>query len=128
VNPHNGRIAAQQAVCTDDVFPGAQRSHLPDLVINWDIEARVLAELTSDRCGTVSKEAGYQTAPYYTGNHRPAAFVLARGPLLPEGNSFTGGHIVDLAPTLLALLGVAAPRHMDGRVWEAFLGQPARDR
>jgi hypothetical protein len=40
----------------------------------------LLAELASDRCGRVaSTAAGYRAAPFFTGNHRPATFVLARG-------------------------------------------------
>jgi predicted AlkP superfamily phosphohydrolase/phosphomutase len=123
VNPQNGRLAAHQVIRTDSVFPGEQRQHLPDLVVNWDLEAQVLAELTSDRCGVVRKAAGHETAPYYTGNHRPTAFALARGPHIAEGEELVGGHIVDIAPTILTMLGVDVPQHMDGRVWSAFVGQ-----
>jgi predicted AlkP superfamily phosphohydrolase/phosphomutase len=122
VNPNNGRRAVQQVVCTDTVFQGEQRHHLPDIVVNWDIEARVLAELASDRCGVVHKDAGHETAPYYTGNHRPTAFVLARGPHISAGEKLTDGHIVDIAPTLLTMVGVEPPRHMEGRVWNALVG------
>jgi predicted AlkP superfamily phosphohydrolase/phosphomutase len=125
-NPHNGRVAARQVVCTDDVFPGEQRQNLPDLVVNWDVEARVLSALESEKCGVVRKAAGYQTAPFYTGNHRPAAFVLARGPLIAEGGALSGGHIVDIAPTILTMLGVDPPQHMDGRVWSASMGHSVR--
>jgi predicted AlkP superfamily phosphohydrolase/phosphomutase len=125
VHPHTGKLAAQQVVCTDAVFPGEKRQNLPDLVVNWSLEARILADLASDRCGIVHKEAGYQTAPYYTGNHRPSAFVLARGPRLSANVEFTDGHIVDVAPTLLTMLGVEPPQHMDGRVWGPFTGQPS---
>jgi predicted AlkP superfamily phosphohydrolase/phosphomutase len=122
VNPQNGRKAAHQIICTDEVFPGEQRHHLPDLVVNWDIDARILAELVSDKTGLVRKEAGYETAPYYTGNHRPTAFVLARGPKVPQGKALSDGYIVDFAPTILAMLGVDPPPHMDGRVWGEFAG------
>jgi predicted AlkP superfamily phosphohydrolase/phosphomutase len=123
VNPQNGRLAAHQVVRTDSVFPGEQRQHLPDLVVNWNLDAQVLAELASDRCGVVRQAAGHETAPYYTGNHRPTAFALARGPHIAEGEVLVGGHIVDIAPTILTMLGVDSPQHMDGRVWNAFLGQ-----
>lgn len=123
VNPRNGRIAARQVVCTNAVFPGPRRAHLPDLVVNWDLDAQVLAELESGACGRIGSEmAGYQTAPFYTGNHRPAAFVLARGPGISEADTLIGGHILDMAPTLLAMLAVEPPRHMDGRVWDQFAG------
>jgi predicted AlkP superfamily phosphohydrolase/phosphomutase len=125
VNPQSGRIAVRQVVCNDDVFPGPRRDCLPDIVVNWDIEAKVLSELLSDRCGLIhGKAAGYEITPYYTGNHKPTAFVLARGAKIAEGELLTGGHIVDLAPTLLAMLEVDPPKHLDGRIWREFIGQP----
>jgi predicted AlkP superfamily phosphohydrolase/phosphomutase len=125
VNPHNGRLATQQVVCTDDVFPGERRQHLPDIVLNWDMEAKILSELQADACGFIQgKAAGYQTLPFYTGNHRPAAFVLARGPQIPERYVLDDGHIVDIAPTILAMHGIDPPRYLDGQVWSEFIGQP----
>lgn len=126
VNPQNGRPAARQIITIDDMFPGERRHYLPDLVVNWNSEAHVLAELYSDRCGLLrAKGAGYQTDPFYTGNHRPAAFVLARGPQVATRTMLCGGHIVDLAPTLLTMLGVDSPPHMDGRAWGEFCSEPS---
>jgi hypothetical protein len=124
VNPQTNSLAAQRVLRTDDVFSGAQRSHLPDLVVTWDLDARVLSELQSDSCGLVQKLSGYQTPPYYSGNHRPNAFVLARGPRIPQGAVLSDGHIIDIAPTLLAFLGVDPPDHMRGALWPSFLGEP----
>jgi len=127
VNPRNGKTATRQVVRTDDVFPGERRDYLPDIAVSWDIDAKVLSELQSGRCGTVKgKGASYQIDPFYTGNHRPAAFVLARGPNIAHGNVLAGGHIVDIAPTIMALLGVDPPRHVDGRVLTESLGAPSR--
>jgi len=126
INPQTGRIAAHQVICTDDVFPGPRRDYLPDVVVNWDIDAKVLSELASDRCGLVRGSAGFEVAPFYTGNHRPAAFVLARGPRITENGVLTGGHIVDLAPTIMAMLSVEPPQHMDGRVWGELTGGMSR--
>jgi predicted AlkP superfamily phosphohydrolase/phosphomutase len=123
VNPQTGRIAARQVICSDDVFAGPRRDYLPDVVVNWDFDAKVLSELASDRCGLVRGQAGFEVAPFYTGNHRPAAFVLARGPRIAENNTLTGGHIVDLAPTILSILRVDPPQHMDGQVRSEFTGK-----
>jgi predicted AlkP superfamily phosphohydrolase/phosphomutase len=124
VNPQSGRVAVRQVVCNDEVFPGPRRDCLPDVVVNWDIEAKVLSELLSDRCGLIhGKAAGYEITPYYTGNHKPTAFVLARGAKIAEGELLIGGHVVDFAPTLLAMLEVDPPKHLDGRIWREFIGQ-----
>ncbi|HET6470072.1 MAG TPA: hypothetical protein VFG43_16985, partial [Geminicoccaceae bacterium] len=61
--------------------------------------------------------AAHQVSPFYTGNHRPHAFVVARGPQVTPGSALEGGHIIDLAPTVLTLLGVDLPPHLDGRPW-----------
>jgi predicted AlkP superfamily phosphohydrolase/phosphomutase len=117
-NPANGRSSTHRIYDTDQVFPGSLRDNLPDLVVTWDPEAKVLAELESPAAGRVCKQAGYQTAPYYSGNHRPNAFVLARGPRISRGSGIDGGHIVDIAPTIMEMLGVEPPKHFDGRAWQ----------
>jgi predicted AlkP superfamily phosphohydrolase/phosphomutase len=123
VNPANGRSAARRVVLTDDLFPGAHRADLPDMIVTWDPEAMILSELSSERTGTVRGVAAYETAPYYTGNHRPNAFVIGRGPGIAAGRVLRDGHIVDLAPTILAMLGVEPPARMDGRAWAEFTGR-----
>jgi len=122
VNPQNGCPAVRQVICSDDVFPGPRREYLPDLIVNWDINAKVLSELYLDRCGSIGgNAAGYEISPYYTGNHKPNAFVLSRGPHIADQTILAGGHIVDIAPTILAMLGVDPPKHMDGRIWNEFV-------
>ena len=128
VNPLNGHHAVDRIHLTDSVFPGERRQNLPDVVVTWDVDAKVLAELASDSCGVVHKKANYETAPYYTGNHRPRAFVVARGPGISAGAVLENGHIIDIAPTILAMLGVEPPAHFDGQIWGEFLGEPAQAR
>ena len=125
VNPANGRRAAHRVYDTDRVFPGPLRGNLPDVVVTWDPDARVLDELESARAGRVRKRASFETAPYYTGNHRPNAFVLARGPAVTRGARLVDAHIVDIAPTILEMLGVTPPAHFDGRAWAVFNGAGA---
>jgi predicted AlkP superfamily phosphohydrolase/phosphomutase len=115
--PESGRVAASKVMKMDAVFEGRQRRHLPDLVVTWDAHARVLAEVASEACGRVSKLAAYQVAPFYTGNHRPNAFVVAAGAGVVPGSTLMDGHILDLAPTIFAILGVEAPQHFEGRAW-----------
>lgn len=117
-----GSRAAREVFKMDDVFSGPRRDDLPDLVVTWDPDARVLGELHSERCGSIHGPAGYQVAPYYTGNHRPNAFVIARGPHVTRGSGLQG-HILDLPATVLALLGVDPPAHYEGSAWREVLGR-----
>jgi predicted AlkP superfamily phosphohydrolase/phosphomutase len=113
--------AADQIYDVDRVFQGPRRGDLPDTVINWNLEARVLDAIESPRAGLIRRQPGHAISPFYNGNHRATAFVYARGPALPAGTVLKSGHILDVAPTLLSMLGVDVPRHCEGRAWSAFL-------
>jgi predicted AlkP superfamily phosphohydrolase/phosphomutase len=117
-NPANGVPAADRIHQMDQTFSGARRGDLPDAVINWNLAARVTDQLDSPAAGLIRGPAGYAVSPFYNGNHRAAAFVLARGPGLAAGRSLEGGNILDIAPTVLTLLGVEPPAHYEGQPWQ----------
>jgi arylsulfatase A-like enzyme len=48
--------------------------------------------------------------------------LLLWGPGVQRGAQIRGAHIVDLAPTVLAAMGVSIPDDMDGRVLTAAFG------
>ena len=116
-NPANGARAAHTVYKTDDIYNGPCRSHMPDIIINWNDDARVTTELLTEKYGLARSAApGHALAPYYTGNHRPTAFTVAVGPQVPHGNVLEGTSILDLAPTILTHFGITPPDHMNGKV------------
>ena len=119
-NPANGLRAADRIFQMDHVFLGPRRGDLPDAVVNWNLSARVLDAVESPRAGLIRKQAGHAVSPFYNGNHRAAAFVLARGPSIKAGETLEDGHILDIAPTVLNALDVDIPRHFEGRHWAAM--------
>jgi predicted AlkP superfamily phosphohydrolase/phosphomutase len=117
INPANGKRAAHMVYKTDDVYRGPCRNHMPDIIINWNDDAKVTTELLTEKYGLArSAQPGYALAPYYTGNHRPTAFAVAVGPDIARGNILDGTSILDLAPTILSHFGITPPDYMDGRV------------
>jgi tetratricopeptide (TPR) repeat protein len=61
--------------------------------------------------------------------HRPLGIFAAAGPGVRAGARLHGGSILDIAPTVLALLGLPAARDMAGRVLaEALDGVPVAER
>jgi predicted AlkP superfamily phosphohydrolase/phosphomutase len=119
-NPDNGMRAAERVGLTDDIYPGPRRQDLPDALVTWNPEARLGNAIATPDLGVIRRQACYEVSPFYTGNHRPNAFVMARGPALRAGAKLENGHIMDIAPTILAMLGVSAPAHFEGRVWQGF--------
>jgi predicted AlkP superfamily phosphohydrolase/phosphomutase len=120
VNPDNGVKAGERVELVDALYPGPRRPDLPDALITWNPAARIGASVATPQLGEIRRQAGYAASPFYTGNHRPNAFMLARGPSLPSGTPLPDGHIRDIAPTILTMLGVDVPDHFEGRAWRAF--------
>ena len=116
IDPATGALAAQAVRKIDDLYRGPCRVLMPDVVINWNHDARITTELSTPTYGVARHLLpGHAVAPFYTGNHRPNAFALAVGPGIPGGATLEGAHILDLAPTLLDHFGLEIPPHMTGR-------------
>jgi len=91
--------------------PDVCDSRLPaaDLVVRWRAQrpADVVDSPTLGRIGPV---------PFTrSGGHSSDGFLLASGPGIPAGASLPEGRAVDLAPTLLHLMSVPIPGHLEGR-------------
>jgi len=106
INPATGRAALADVSLTDHVHPGAQRDLLPDLTGYWSDEAPIEA-LYSPGYGTL---VGAHR-DYRTGGHAPQGWLAIDDRTAQLG----AAHIVDIAPTVLELLGVAVPSGLDGR-------------
>jgi arylsulfatase A-like enzyme len=50
------------------------------------------------------------------GTHRLHGILIGRGPALKTAVEIENAQLIDLAPTLLYLLGVPVPQDMDGKV------------
>jgi predicted AlkP superfamily phosphohydrolase/phosphomutase len=102
---------------TDDIYDGPCRSHMPDIIVNWNEDAKLTTELLTKKYGLArSAQPGYGIMPYYTGNHRPNAFTIALGPEITAGRVLQRTSILDLAPTILTCLGLKPPEYMSGKV------------
>ena len=53
--------------------------------------------------------------------HRSLGIACLAGPGIREGARLFGGNVLDVAPSVLSLLGLPAARDMDGRPWNEIL-------
>lgn len=84
--------------------------HLPDgdLVVTFsDSPADVVDSPTVGRMGPFPL--------LRVGGHRDQGFLLARGPGIAAAATLPKGHVVDLPPTILTLMGETVPPHLDGK-------------
>jgi predicted AlkP superfamily phosphohydrolase/phosphomutase len=116
-NPATGAPAVRQVHLRHEVFPGERGDHLPDVIVIWNDEAPI-SGLTSARVGLV-EEASPDPR---TGTHSPSGFLLAAGPEVAAGGRGQG-HLLDVAPTVLELLGLAPGRDtIEGRPLRSLTG------
>ena len=102
-----------EAVVRADVAFGADRHpNLPDLVVRFRRD-RVVSSVHSERVGTVTEPARSRLMPR-SGDHTPHTRLWAYGPAIPAGRTASGGHVLDLAPTVLELLDVPRPENLEG--------------
>jgi predicted AlkP superfamily phosphohydrolase/phosphomutase len=104
-----GRPLQVTTIRRRDAYSGPHAERCPDLFVQFD----GLRYLTSDQVGhprlvTPITELGADDA-----SHAPAGFFAMAGPQVPALGRFEALDILDVAPTVLSLLGVAAD--LDGR-------------
>jgi hypothetical protein len=79
----------------------------------------LLALAGSDTNVIVASDHGFQFEPGGDYNHiktAPAGELLLAGPDINPAGHLAGAHVLDLAPTMLALLGAPIGRDLEGRV------------
>jgi predicted AlkP superfamily phosphohydrolase/phosphomutase len=124
-NPATGRRAASAVHKTTDVFDGPCSSLLPDVIINWDPGALTTTDLDAGAHGVLRGRAPFEVSPFYTGNHRPNAFLAGIGPAVSKDAVPSDASILSLAPTILAHFGIDAGAGMNAPVLEPFAGRAA---
>jgi predicted AlkP superfamily phosphohydrolase/phosphomutase len=125
VNPETGKSAVRDVTRPHRIYHGKHLADFPDLTVWWSGDAPIRA-LTSPRIGKVEGTATSRR----TGEHWPEGFVLAHGSGIARGATVTAEEAsgMDVAPTILELLGVPVPAEMEGRVLRELLGtEPASD-
>ena len=99
----------------DTVLEGPRTRELPDLLVRFS-QTELVDAVAHPRIGVVRESRNDLTST----EHDARGFVLARGPRIRRG-SLGGGSIVDLAPTILYLLGAGIPEDMEGTVLESLI-------
>lgn len=115
VDPEDGLPIVSDIVTQENAFHGPYASTGPDLVVTM----RNLAYMTR-----LGYEFGSQaeiflapsTATYESGSHRLNGMVFLCGPDFVHKDNPLDCSILDLAPTILHLLGLPIASHMDGDV------------
>ncbi len=110
VDPELGRRLFARAIKREDLYAGKHFDEAPDLIVTPQDPTDIVFGL-SDFGSNRVWDATYR----YSGMHREDGMIIAHGPGVRSGESFAGGAVIDLAPTILHWMDQAVPADMDGR-------------
>lgn len=119
-DPETGERIADNVFSRDQIFSGPYLDEAPDLVL-------VLTRYHQDyRYGSNSIVG--PPPDRNSGNHRSAGILIASGPGIKKGQRIARHSVVDVAPTVLEILGVPLPEDLDGQAMgEIFTKTLQRD-
>jgi predicted AlkP superfamily phosphohydrolase/phosphomutase len=124
-DPHTGELVVETIYRREDVYAGEQLACAPDILFI----PRRLEYFGFGEYEFGSNKVIEAMRRGISGTHRLTGVFLAYGAAVKPGVVVDGARLVDLAPTLLHILGEPIPSTMDGRVLEEALVdgfQPAR--
>jgi predicted AlkP superfamily phosphohydrolase/phosphomutase len=115
-HPETGQPLVERVYERDELYHGPHAGLAPDLTVvigDWRYRTIGLHDFTTNRL----------IAPAFgpTGDHRMEGMLVAAGPPFPPGVAPAQATLLDIAPTILHLLGVPVPADMDGRVLSEIL-------
>jgi hypothetical protein len=102
--------------------PGAHRDQGPDLHVILDGYRYVSCPLFATDGNVISRQIRGDS-----GSHRSHGILIASGPQIEQGSLLNQPRIVDLAPTVLHVMGCPVPDDMDGRVLTEALAQELQE-
>jgi predicted AlkP superfamily phosphohydrolase/phosphomutase len=126
-HPETGKPIVEKAFRREEVYSGPCLEEAPDIVVKWALHkgysfAFKMSSKSRNRAWTEKIDPHQaENLQYFTsksGTHRDYGIFLAQGPVIRAGTTLEGARMIDLAPTILHLLGIPVPDDMDGRVLE----------
>jgi len=116
-HPRTGEPLVNHLYRREEIYRGPFAKNSPDIVFLLnDCEYIVDVQLNSSLFTPISQRTG-------SGTHRLVGFFAGCGPCIKAGLELDSPRILDLAPTILAFMGVPIPSDMEGRVLENMFTQ-----
>lgn len=111
-DPETGEQIVDRVYKKDEIYSGECLELAPDLLF----VAQEYAYISSKHFGFEESELMVRSDYANSGNHRQDGVFVAWKKGIKRGEIAQGAQIIDVAPTVLYLMGVPVPEDMDGRV------------
>jgi len=125
-DPETGERIVERVYRREELYHGDCLNKAPDLLVTWkNFEYNTRRGYGREGDGFLGSSLEFSDVSSYSslqksGTHHLKGIFIARGRSF-KNMSFQGAKIMDLAPTILYLLGESVPQDMDGRVVEEIM-------
>ncbi len=116
-DPDDGASIVDRIYRREELYSGPCLDDAPDLIVVM----RSYAYMTRGGRELAQTRVVERPAVQHTGNHRPDGMIVLWGPGIRQAHRLRSAAIVDVLPTVLALLGRSPPEGLDGRVLDEAL-------
>ncbi|MDX1388713.1 MAG: alkaline phosphatase family protein, partial [Acidobacteriota bacterium] len=114
-----GDPVVEDVIVIDEVLGDHRHPDLPDLVVRFRRDLGVIGDCRSDALGTIRVPLGTQRK----GEHGTPGAIWAFGSGIEAGTDLGDVRTIDLAPTVIAALGLPLPDWIDGTPLAVPLGR-----
>ena len=120
-DPRSGKPVINRVYRRNEIFHGPFSREGADLVLDWWSEDSLFSSQPSfpedtGKPALIIREHRPSEKSEWGGTHRLNGILIARGSGFRSGAEIANARLIDIAPTLLHLLGVPVPEDMDGKV------------
>ena len=120
-DPRTGKPVINRVYRRNEIFHGPFSREGADLVLDWWSEDSLFSSQPSfpedtGKPALIIREHRPSETSEWGGTHRLNGILIGRGSGFKSGAEIANARLIDIAPTLLHLLGVPVPEDMDGKV------------
>ena len=131
-DPETGEKVFSKAYRKEEIYNGECVKNAPDIILmqkerdyTYIYRSSGLARNRLPIEVVTAKEN--RNNPAQMGSHRLDGVVIMKGKPVQNGKNISGARIIDIAPTVLYLMGLPVPNDMDGRVITEAINQSYLD-
>jgi predicted AlkP superfamily phosphohydrolase/phosphomutase len=112
-DPETGEKVVDQVFTNEEIYAGPEVAEAPDIVFLMK-DMTYIAEYGS--FGFHSDSLFGQPILMDSGAHKPEGILIVNGENVNRGKTLSDSRILDVAPTILYMMGIPVPSDMDGQV------------
>ncbi len=112
-----GKPIVKEVLKGEDVYRGKYINLAPDMMIRWN-DSVISGIVCTDENGKEVRVTEKDVVDHRSGNHTPKGIFIAKGKDFKKGLEVQGLELIDIAPTVLYLMGMPIPEDVDGKVAE----------